>query len=141
MKRDLLIQMKNEWRNNLWLTIGLAIVSLSIWVLGTSLYKVIYPTFFSRGFDPENVFTAQIATIDIANEASNEEEDSYSVNLRNLLAVLRSNENVEAVALSRNANPYQMSLWGNSIGLAGRKKILSDMPATCGGVVLTLQRC
>jgi len=122
MKRDLLIQMKNEWRNNLWLTIGLAIVSLSIWVLGNSLYKVIYPTFFSRGFDPENVFTAQIATIDNANEASNEEEDSYSVNLRNLLAVLRSNENVEAVALSRNANPYQMSLWGNSIGLAGKEK-------------------
>ncbi|MDE5713850.1 MAG: hypothetical protein K2I16_09565, partial [Muribaculaceae bacterium] len=122
MKRDLLIQMKNEWRNNLWLVIGLAIVSLAIWVLGTSLYGVIYPTFFSRGFDPENVFTANIASLDLADEESTEEEDSYSVNLRNLLAVLRSNENVDAVALSRNANPYQMSLWGNSIGLAGPEK-------------------
>lgn len=119
MKRDLLIQMKNEWRNNLWLTIGLAIVSLAIWVLGTSLYGVIYPTFFPRGFDPENVFTANIAFRYLSDEESTADEDSFSVNLRNLLAALRNNENVEAVALSRNANPYQMSLWGNSIGLAG----------------------
>lgn len=128
MKRDLLIQMKNEWRNNLWLAIGLAIVSLAIWVLGTSLYAVIYPTFFPRGFDPENVYSAEFRTLEqgedgytefVASDPDDKANNEYSVNLRGLLAALRANENVEAVALARNAMPYNMSFWGNFLKLEG----------------------
>ena len=33
MKRNLLTQIKNEWRDNLWLVIELAIVAVAIWAL------------------------------------------------------------------------------------------------------------
>ena len=126
MKRDLLIQMKNEWRNNLWLIIGLAIVSLAIWVLGTSLYSVIYPSFYPLGFDPENVYTVKISTVKtedvVKSDFSDGPDDTYSVNLRRLLSNLRHNDNVEAVALSRNASPFNMNFWGDFLGLAGQEK-------------------
>lgn len=128
MKRDLLIQMKNEWRNNLWLTIGLAIVTIAIWVLGTLLYSVIYPTFFPLGFDPKDVYSAEFDMLKKDNEgyieflsdgSGNEANNEFSVNLRGLLKALRQNENVEAVALSRNAMPYTGSFWGNSLTIEG----------------------
>ncbi len=35
MKRNLLTQIKNEWRDNLWLVIELAIVAVAIWALSS----------------------------------------------------------------------------------------------------------
>ena len=51
--------MCNEWRENIWLIIGLAIVSIAIWLLGLSMDSAIASLLEPRGFDPENVVIAQ----------------------------------------------------------------------------------
>ena len=39
MKRDLFRQMKHEWIDNVWLVVGLAIVSLTVWWFSIVLYN------------------------------------------------------------------------------------------------------
>ena len=38
MKRKLLVQMRNEWRDNIWLVAALIVVSLSVWILSLMLW-------------------------------------------------------------------------------------------------------
>lgn len=55
MKRNLLTQIKNEWRDNLWLVIELAIVAVAIWALSFTLYDTLRPKFDDKGYDIDNV--------------------------------------------------------------------------------------
>ena len=57
MKRNLLSQMKNEWRENIWIIIELAVVGLAIWALLSMLFFMSEGLFVPRGFSPDNVYT------------------------------------------------------------------------------------
>lgn len=57
MKRKLLKQMRNEWRDNVWLVIELAVVFIAIWGLSTVLWVMTKGAFTPLGVDPENVIS------------------------------------------------------------------------------------
>ena len=48
--------MKNEWRDNVWLVVELAVVCVAIWFIGVILYFHIQGVFQPRGFDPHDVY-------------------------------------------------------------------------------------
>jgi putative ABC transport system permease protein len=120
MKRALFTQIRNEWTDNLWLIIGLSIVSLAIWVFSLLLWNLVRPSFETLGFDADDVWVATInkqrADFDIYDmehleENINNYNEKCSEDLRGLLRVIRNSPNVEAAALARNGMPYKMSGW------------------------------
>lgn len=121
MKRVLLKQMLGEWRGNLWIVVGLTIVSLAIWILGSQLYGILLPTFYPMGFEDERLYVMTI------NDAPKAADDSQTDNgdetadknedIRTLLKEYRNNENVEVAGLSRDCTPYERS-WGTYLYLA-----------------------
>ncbi len=122
MKRDLIIQMRNEWRDNLWLIIGLAIVSFAIWWLTMNFYKGVAGLFYEKGFDVEDVYKLDIAKIPSDSPEfidRNEEESAFldSQDLRLLIENIRRSQYVEAAAFSQNGLPYSYSYYGNGIYL------------------------
>lgn len=123
MKRNLAVQMKNEWRDNLWLVIGLTVVSIAIWFFSSAVFDNLRTYFRPLGFDPEDVYVVSIGElspnskkfVDFGKETDKRNSDDR----RDLLAGIRRNPNVEAAGFSSNAVPYVGSFWGNSIVLAG----------------------
>ncbi len=63
MKRNLLTQIKNEWRDNLWLVIELAIVAVAIWALSFTLYDTLRPKFDDKGYDIDNVYKITLKSL------------------------------------------------------------------------------
>ncbi len=63
MKRSLLTQIKNEWRDNLWLVVALTIVTGLIWGASILFYRTIKPTLSPRGFDYKNVYTLNLKQV------------------------------------------------------------------------------
>ncbi|MBD5358513.1 MAG: FtsX-like permease family protein [Bacteroides sp.] len=122
MKRDLLIQMRNEWRDNLWLIIGLAIVSFAIWWLTMNFYQQVSGLFYEKGFDVEDVYMLDISKIPSDSPEfieRSEEERAFldSQDLRMLIANIRNSQYVEAAAFSQNGLPYNFSYYGSAIYL------------------------
>lgn len=122
MKRDLIIQMRNEWRDNLWLIIGLAIVSFAIWWLTMNFYLEVKGLFYEKGFDVENVYKLSISQLPSNSPEfieRNDDEKAFmdSQDLRILMANIRKSPYVEAAAFSQNGLPYSYSYYGNMIFL------------------------
>ncbi len=120
MKRDLLKQMRNEWRDNIWMVIGLMIVSMAIWWLTVLFYDKTNALFYKRGFDVTDVYSIQIRPLpkdspDYQERDDEEKESLDSQDLRMLMAAIRKSPYVEAAAFSRNGLPYSMNYWGNSL--------------------------
>ncbi len=119
MKRALLTQIKNEWRDNVWLVIELAVVTAAIWVIVTILYAMTSGLFEDRGFTPNDVYVLEtkfirnnspeyVATGDTTG-------NDYYVDRNDLLRRLREHPDVEAVALSAGALPYNYNYNGNVV--------------------------
>ncbi len=124
MNRNLLTQIKNEWRDNLWLVIELTVVSVAIWILAFTLYNAIRPRFEEKGFDCENVYKISIKTLDTESPEyvdMGEETENNNINdIRMLLGRIRKSPYVEAAGLSCNAIPYQLSYSGNRLEVEGK---------------------
>lgn len=111
MKRNLFTQMLNEWRDNVWLILGLTVVTLAIWWLAVDFYNDIYGLQFKRGFDIEDVYSLSIerypAESPLYNERSEDEEKYLGAqDIRMLISAIRKSPYVEAAALSLNGLPY-----------------------------------
>ena len=122
MNRNLIKQIRNEWRENLWLCIELLIVSVAVWALSLFLYSNLRPTFEEKGYDITDVYRININTIDPASPEYIKGEDELAQkanDIRVLLARIRKSPNVELAGLSRNALPYQFSYFGNKINFKG----------------------
>lgn len=124
MNRNLLTQIKNEWRDNLWLVIELLVVSVAVWVLALTLYIALRPKFEEKGFDSEDVYKIAIKTLDSESPEyvdMGEETKNNNINdIRMLLARIRKSPYVEVAALSCNALPYQASFSGNELKVQGK---------------------
>lgn len=119
MKRDLLRQMRNEWRDNIWMIVGLMIVSIAIWWLTMLFYNSTYPLFYEKGFDVKDVYSLQIRSLpkdspDYRERSDEEKESLDSQDLRMLMAGIRKSPYVEAAAFSQNGLPYSYSYYGSS---------------------------
>lgn len=112
MKRNLLTQMRNEWKGNFWLIIELAVVLLVVWGLSTVLYAQLIGLTYPKGFNPDNVFSL---TVVYAGSNSpdyikvDNDTEAYYEDLNQLIRRLKNNPNVEAVALHYNSMPYLKS--------------------------------
>lgn len=113
MNRKLFTQIKNEWRDNLWLVVELVVVSAAIWTLSIYMLAILRPTFEEKGYDIEDVCVMSLKMIDKSSpEYSPEAEATVADDVRTLLKRVRRSGNVEAAALSNNALPYNFSFFG-----------------------------
>ena len=112
MKRNLLTQMRNEWKENVWLVLELAVVLLVVWGLSIMLYSKLLGLSEPKGFDPDNVYSLSVFYMDNSSPdyvAVENDMDAYYEDLYQLYSRLKENVNVEAIALHQNAMPYSMS--------------------------------
>ncbi len=122
MKRYLLTQMRNEWKENFWLCLEMIIVSVAVWLITLTLIGHIYGVFFPNGFNVENVYEATIKSIDSDSPSYTAPEDTtqegrykfMADDIRGVLARLREKPYIEAVALGSNALPYNYNFYGTS---------------------------
>lgn len=123
MKRDLLKQMRHEWRDNIWLVIELLIIGIVICMFTTITASFMKDTFTERGFDVEDVYTLSVSQISEASPEYVAPDSTLGMmavraeSYRNLLAELRKSPYVEAAALSMNALPYNYNYNGQSLDI------------------------
>lgn len=125
MKRKLFSQMMQEWRDNLWLILGLAIVSLAIWLFCSGLFSVMRYYFLPMGFEEENVYILSIGTLDPETSAytdfGDETEEKNSDDLRGMISRIRKSPNVEAAGFTYYGAPYQGSSYNGSLYIVGNE--------------------
>lgn len=115
MNRNLIKQIGNEWRENLWLSIELLIVSVTVWALCLILFTALRPTFEERGYDITDVYKMSINSIDASSPeyvAPGDELADKAADIRALLSRIRRSPYVELAGLSKNGIPYQYSYQG-----------------------------
>lgn len=132
MKRNLFTQIKNEWRDNLWLVIALTIVIGLIWIAAMISYVLVKPTFLPRGFEYKNVYSLDMHTISKNSPYhttfdTDDVRKEYYTDFRMLINRLKENPNVESVASHWSALPYSMNYNGFSLS---RMDIVDTIPYT-----------
>lgn len=119
MKRNLFRQMCNEWRENIWLIIGLALVTMAIWLLSLSMGSTIASLLEPRGFDPENVVIAQFAAVPDQSpdyiDYGEKPSELYLRDRKAILAEIRKSPYVESVGIGKNALPYFFNYHGTAL--------------------------
>ncbi len=60
MTKKLLVQIKNEWRNNLWLALELLVVSVVMWFVVDYLYTGAATYLEPRGFDISHCYLIEM---------------------------------------------------------------------------------
>lgn len=119
MKRKLLTQIKNEWRDNIWMILELTIVTGVLCLIGTFFYLSVKDYFLPRGFDYENVFTLKLNTVAAESPyyaaPAEGEVDPYQTDLAAILERLKQNPNVQAAAIHQNGTPYNYSFSGTQL--------------------------
>ena len=119
MKRKLLTQIKNEWRDNIWMILELAIVSVVLCLICAVFYSNVRDYFLPRGFEYDDVYTLTLNTLSkdspYYSAPAEEDEDPYRDDLLGLVGRLRENPNVADVAVHSNAVPYNYNFNGQQI--------------------------
>lgn len=120
MKRKLLRQTLNEWRPNLWLVIELLIVSVIVWFITDWLYVHYSVRNEPTGFDAEHVYRVDFKRLTPSSSryvayAEEEADERNAADLRTLVNAIRQRQDVEAVSLSNNAEPYSQGFYGTLV--------------------------
>lgn len=115
--------MSKEWRDNLWIILGLTIVSLAIWLFCSALFSTVRYTFLPMGFDESDVFVVDVNTLDPSSSGyvdfGEETEERNKDDMRTLLTMIRDNGNVEAAGFALNGTPYNFSGINSGIYIKG----------------------
>lgn len=129
MKRKLLTQIKNEWRDNIWMVLELTVVTGVIWLISTIIYMTVKGYFLPRGFDYEGVYTMKVHSVvkdsPYYMAPADEEEKPYEEDLRAIVDRLRENPNVASVTVENNGTPYNYNY-------SGTRLFLMDTPDSIG---------
>lgn len=130
MKRDLLKQMRNEWRDNLWLIVELLVVFVAIWGLGMILFAKTKGLFLPMGIDKENVYSLTSKTISKDNPnfvAVDSLSLGYMEDLRQIVRTLSQNQNVEGVGIHSSIIPYNYNYNGQNLDFVDGKDSITYM--------------
>ena len=106
MKRKLSVQIRNEWRSNLWLAGEFLIVSVVIWYVLVTVFSTLWVRTGSPGYDVSNVW---LVGYDVVNsegrdyDESRGDSESLSQDMAAMLRRLREAPGVKALALSYSA--------------------------------------
>ncbi|MDE7461249.1 MAG: hypothetical protein K2M85_09275 [Paramuribaculum sp.] len=109
MKRKLSVQIRNEWRANLWLAAELLIVSMVMWYVLVTVFSTLWLRTGSPGYDITGVWLVGYNVVDEEArdfDASRGDEESLRDDMEELLRRLREAPGVKAQAVSSNAIPY-----------------------------------
>ena len=139
MKRRLFTQMIQEWRDNLWIILGLTIVSLAIWLFCSGIFSTIRYYFLPMGFDEKDVYIVSIGNLteNAANytDFGDETAEKNSDDLRAILSGIRQSPNVAYAGFTMLGAPYNASSNSptyymdgdlpDSIGFRGQSRFIS----------------
>lgn len=128
MKRALFSQIRNDWRENIWLVIELFIVALVIWWLTLTLLRTFKDTRIPLGVDITHVYAAEFNCLDkegeIIYEIDEEDPETQALLVRDIQGMLdrvRRLPMVEAAALGHNCIPYSYGYFGQQVAYAHKK--------------------
>lgn len=118
MKRKLFTQIRNEWTDNIWMIVELAIVTGAIWFILVLCWDSARAKFLPKGYDISDVYNISFrwVTMDSPEFQLPADSSRYDfIGARNaLLTAIRNHPLVEAAGLSENGLPYSLS--GNFSG-------------------------
>ncbi len=106
--KDLLKQIRNEWRANLWLGIELLVVFAVLWYLVDWSYVTLRTWLQPMGFDTEHCYSLSFNRLTPQADGYRADDDAEA-DMKNLLEIverLRHRPGVEYVAVSQNSIPY-----------------------------------
>lgn len=111
MTKKLLIQIKNEWRNNLWLALELLVVSIVMWYVVDYIYTQTATYLEPRGFDIEHCYLVEMGKLTEKSPdfIANQTQEQKDADILELVERLKRRPEVEAVSLSQNSYPYNGS--------------------------------
>ncbi len=115
MKRKLSVQIRNEWRSNLWLAAELLIVSVVMWYVLVTVFSTLWLRTESPGYDITGVWEVGFNVVpDDARtyDASRGDKEALQADMVTLMQRLREAPGVKALALSSNAIPYNYNRSG-----------------------------
>lgn len=118
MNRRLFMQMRNEWRSNLWMMAELYIVGLALWaifIVFNGLWMIEKKP--ADGADFTDIYTGNIGYIPSQAETFTpyDADHSYATDVEMMLTRLRDNPYVEIVGTGSNALPYNYDFNGHLI--------------------------
>ena len=119
MKRNLISQMRNEWRGNIWMIVELTIVSLILWYIFTSIWALVNVSLRYKGYDVSDLYFAEIHHIDENSKyyQSYDSAHSYLTDSEILLSKLRANPHVEIVGAGNGASTYCLNYYGSNVAI------------------------
>ncbi|MCD8184659.1 MAG: ABC transporter permease [Bacteroides sp.] len=111
MTKKLFTQIKNEWRNNLWLALELLVVSVVMWFVVDYLYTQTATYLEPRGFDISHCYLIEMGklTDKSPDYVANQTDEQEDADIQELVDRLGRRPEIEAVSLSQNAYPYNGS--------------------------------
>ena len=116
---DLLRQIRNEWRANLWLGVELLVVFAVLWYLVDWGYVTLRTWLQPMGFDTEHCYNLSFNRL-TPQADSYRADDDMEADMKNLLEIverLRHRPGVEYVAVSQNSIPYNDGSNGFTLGV------------------------
>lgn len=123
MKRDLIKQMCNEWRENIWLVLELFIVLVAIWIFCVQMLSSVVTYNQPKGFDATNVYVGRIwVKYDVENGYTEFGENTDAINGEDLVKMLnryRNSPYVEHAGYAYNGTPYAGGWYGTSFNKDG----------------------
>lgn len=111
MIKKLLTQIKNEWRNNLWLALELLVVSVVMWYVVDYIYTQTATYLEPRGFDIEHCYLVEMGKLTEKSPdfIANQTQEQKETDILEFIERLKRRPEVEAVSLSHNSYPYNGS--------------------------------
>lgn len=124
MKRALFSQIKNDWKENIWIILELLVVALVIWYLSLSMIRAYRNLTLPLGADIDHVYGARINLLDenggnilffYPSQLEPELRERLTTDLQAMLDRVRNLPMVEYAALGNNALPYNYNFSGNLV--------------------------
>lgn len=112
MEKKLFIQIRNEWRGNLWLALELLVVSVVMWYIIDMLYCRVATYNEPRGFNIEHCYLIKMGVLTEKSpefKPYSDAAEQQTAEVRELAERLRHRPEIEAVSLSVGAYPYNGS--------------------------------
>ncbi|MDE6769334.1 MAG: hypothetical protein K2J78_06385, partial [Muribaculaceae bacterium] len=108
MKRNLLTQIRSEWRENIWLVVELLVVTAVIWLIGILFYGKTKNYFKPIGYDYNNIYTVELGKIVAGSryyEGDINDWEGWQTDLQELIERLNKNPHLEGAAYYEGALP------------------------------------
>lgn len=117
--KNILVQIKNEWRSSLFLFTELLLVFVVLWYIVDWTLVTLRVYNAPMGFDTEHCYNIAVSKLTLKSTAYNFDltKDDDMRHLVELAERLRHRPGVEAVALSQNCFPYNDGSNGLNLGL------------------------